>query len=705
MKSVFKLTILLFIAILIFFGCSMPGDPADNITIEDHQFALTLDREKFDFSGLNESIDLDSSNIGDNLTIEAFVGSSELRLGDLRIDEIDISESYEPGFNVPAEVPIPATSFSNDFNHIPEIYEGGQSPFKWARVDSGHIFITVKNDPKSVEFDEIKFIMTNNQDAVLLEETVGVPIGQTKIIKVDIAGKLLTENMTMNTSFHIPNQTHDSPVELKVAFNFTLGECSVDSARAIFADQRLVNDSLYTVTMDNIIAQQIIAKDAEIMVKIKNESNFKLQIETQIDSLYNLRDEALVKLDTIRIAPQDDNFSNPFAYDLDSCRLSIRQIEQPDPLEPILQGINIKAVTYCGGVDDEYGYVTFVKDQKASFYYYLANTGQEHDQLGDFSVYAIKGRIENDTIEFDEESEKFGDDDFEWDEYDGIQLATLDNAKLILETSADDFNIETLKLDSFLIKGVKYKNGVRLISEPYLITTDPEILENLGDDGNKDTLLINGLKDVVNFHPDSILYLLKPIITSEGTIRNSDYISMQLEVGVPFAATITDTIITNEGDIQEIDPLVDSEDLDISVLSMHLKAFVNNPSVTARALLNINISDSYDEEGDSLTGDIKKLLSVFLANNPDDKPNGYMLHELENPYTDALYLDENGVSIPDSLFQMMFDSTTYIQQEIKLFPSLPGDTIMMNPQDFIDIQLMLKTHVKTTINIGDDDDE
>lgn len=701
MKSVFKLTILLFVAILIFFGCSMPGDPADSITIEDQQFALTLDRERFDFSGLNESIDLDSSSIGDDLAIGAVIDSSELRLGELRIDEINISENFEPGISFDAETPIPEASFSKDFYNIPEIYEGGQSPFKWAQVDTGHVFITVKNAPESVNFDTIKFIMTNNQDAVLLEEAIGVPIGQTKIIKVDMAGKLLTENMTMNTYFHIPNQPHAGPVELKVALDFTLGECSVDSALAIFADQRLVNDSLYTITMDNIIAQQIVAKDAEIMVKIKNESNFKLQVETQIDSLYSLKDEALVELDTIRIEPQGDNLDNPFVYNLDSCRVSI---EQPDPLEPTLQGINFKSVTYCRSEGGGYDYVTFVKGQKARFYYILANTGQDHDQLNDFSAYMVKGRIENDTIEFDEDSEKFGDDDFEWDDYDGIQLESLNNAKLILETSADDLNIETLKLDSFLIKGVKYENGVRLVSEPYFITTDPEVLENLGGDGEKDTLLINGLKDVVNFHPDSIIYSLNPIITSEGTIRNSDHISMQLEIGVPFVATITDTIIVNEGEIQKIDPLVDSEDIDITVLSMYLKAFVNNPSVTARALLDINISDSYDEEGDSLTGDIKKLLSVFLANNPDDKPDGYMLHELEHPYTDAFYLDENGVLIPDSLFQMMFDSTTYIQQEIKLFPSLPGDTIMMNPQDFIDIQLMLKTHVKTTINIGDDDE-
>ncbi|MCK4978821.1 MAG: hypothetical protein KAS62_00425, partial [Candidatus Delongbacteria bacterium] len=230
-------------------------------------------------------------------------------------------------------------------------------------------------------------------------------------------------------------------------------------------------------------------------------------------------------------------------------------------------------------------------------------------------------------------------------------------------------------------------------------------------DFDRDTLLITEragspipFTDIINFQPDTIEYRADATMTFDGKLLYTDALDLELLVSTPLSITITDSM-TKTIDVHEMGQLELGEGSE--VLSLKINSFINNPpdpsDRNAKIKFAINISDSIVQtinSEDSLAGDnITEILSLYITANPTGFENGYMLNDLVD--NQGLDIDEEGISIPPDVINMMIEKKTYMQEVITIYPDGPTGEVFLDDTGSIEVQ----TKISGEFNLSTGDGE
>lgn len=696
---IFYKTLLCFSAVLVtLVSCSF-DEIGDQITLENTKINIAFDREKFDFQKMQQLSDPDTIAIGDSLVAEAVIDSNKVSFGDLRVGGQNYSNL---GFGYPFG-PISGTLPADTLSYtISGINSGMQPDFIWANITNGKMFIDVKNE--MLNSLTIKFTLLNNQDAAILDTTLS-PTNMSIFFKTDsvyLSGKKLTSHMKMKIDFSWPNQTVsglDDKDSLK--FNFRIGECTFSSAYAKFANNIISDDSLYTFEVKNITeVREMIAKNAGLRVKIRNNSNFYLDMISNADSIFNLRTNTYInQLELQNLSPNTTGYLTP-DIDLDSCRIRfVRNIVNGE----IKHGIRLKSKTICkdqaGPGSGMIGYVLFDQTQEAWVIVSMQGKQKKKNKKSrsssdtDIHAYRIDGKMVNSVTKIEGKARELGDD-INWDEYNGINADSL-SLKIMLDINRSSLVFSQLKIDSLFVQGKK-KNGQ--LSEPVLLLSgylpgNLPILNNVNDA----EIAVTGLEKVINFHPDSIVYNGNIVTTYDGLIYDTDLIETKFGFGVPLQVQATvpagQAALTQSSDVDSLDAINDNENLNIEAVKIDLDAFINNPkAIDIKMRLTVKISDeivkTFDTENDSLVGNIDTLMTVLLQKDYKGSTS-YMVSNL---------MGNKPVELKKEAITRMLKNKTYIQQTLEVISQGPGHPIIMKPEDFIEVQLKLSGDLNVTFD-------
>ena len=673
MITKFKLLVLMAMSLLILYtGCTF-DEPGSDFTIEERLLSISFDRDTYDFSKMLVTNNLDTIAIGDSIRIESIIDSSTIDFDDLRIQSISESQQIPyAGTPIPAGIDIPRLEVNETYSNF-----GGNDPdFAWARVDTGRFTVSVYNGYKQLEFDSIVIQLVNNLSEVVSESVIeDLEIGLTGTSMELLDSTLITRNMNLlATIINSPVQAslNTQGVDNDDYLNFTLamGDCSVDSAFAKFHNQAVIDDSLYAVDVEDIKAREIITKDTEIRISVRNTSPFYLDMRVHIDSLTEINNNNTPFAENDLVNPNSTYDMTP--RDLDYWSLKLSETVDNE------MAIFISDTTYARSGGSGTNMVVFHKNDEAKFFVTLTNVNSGVNDLNDFQAYSITGELIDKEFNIDSSNTDLGDD-IDWDEFSGLQLDSI-GVWLKIDINNDDLEIQELAFDSLFMQGHK-NDGT--FSELVEIEIDP--IQNLNDT----IIRLYGLEDIINFHPDEISYEVKALINDDDiTILDSDIIKMDLQLGVPLQATVTDTVII-EGDVEAMEAVVDTSSLVIEALYFNINSYINNPFLDMETKLFVNLSESvaptYDGENDSLVGTIYTLLETNLRQN-------------DNPGTDVGYMlyDENGEPLDNDAVNKLLSTDTYIQQKIVIYPDTLNPIIML-PQDYIQIQLKMDGKVKISI--------
>ena len=681
MISKFKLLILLAFSMLILYtGCTF-DDPNEEFTIEERDLNISFDRDKYDFTKMLVTNNLDTIAIGDSIKIETIIDSTTIDFDDLRISSISESEQIPySGAPIPAGIDIPRI----EVNEIYENFGGNNPDFAWARVDTGRFTVSVYNGYKQLEFDSIIIQLVNNISEVVSESVIeDLEIGLSKSSTEMLDSALITRNMNLHATII------SSPVQASLnsqgvdnddylTFNLNLGNCAVDSAFAKFHNQAIIDDSLYTINVEDIKASEIITKNAEIRISVDNTSPFYLDMRVRIDSLteINNNNSPFAKADLVN----PNTIHEMEVKNLDYWRLRLSENENNE------MAVFISDTTYARSGGSGTNMVTFHKNDRAKFYITITNSNSLPNVNEDFEAYSITGELINKEFSIDSSRTDLGDD-IDWDDYTGLQLDSI-GVWLEIDINNDDLVLQTLTLDSLFMQAYKDGNSVgemiEIYSNPITLEFDP--IHNLNDT----IIRLYGLEEVINNHPDEISYEVKALINDDDiTIIDTDLINMDIKIGVPLQATFDDTV-TILGDVEEMEAVVeDSSGFEMEALYFNIDSYVNNPFLDMETTLYVNLSEhiapTYDGEKDSLVGTIYTLLEADL-------------HQNTTPGSDVGYMIFDGAGEPlgNDAVNKLLNRNTYIQQKIEIMPDVTNPVIM-NPEEYIELQLKLSGKVKISI--------
>jgi len=270
--------------------------------------------------------------------------------------------------------------------------------------------------------------------------------------------------------------------------------------------------------------------------------------------------------------------------------------------------------------------------------------------------------------------------------------------KIIASFERNDLSMESLSLQGFQMRGIKTDGS----TSDWVLLNGYELT-----DFNLDTLLIEEdptspipFEDIINFQPDTIEYKADATMTFDGKLYYNDKLNLDLLVSTPLEITITDSLV-KELDVHDMDQLDVGDDSEI--LSLKINSFINNPSddLNAKIKFTVNISDSMVidpvDSTEVLAGNVQKIFSLYITSNPAGFPNGYMLNDLID--NQGLEIDEDGISLPPEIVNMMMKKDTYMQEIITIYPE-GTDPITLQDQGFVEVQTKISGEFK--ISTGGD---
>jgi len=683
---IFYKTLLCFSAVLVtLVSCSF-DEMGDQITLENHKLNISFDREKFDFKKLKEVNELDPIDFDVLLEFEPILDTTVVDLSDLKFEQITdnflVDSSMIPPenleeFDSDAGTQIDAQIFDMEPSEI--IPQSGEQQFEWARIDTGRFNITVTNNFHQVIFEKIDFTLKNDRYETILQGTfVNLEAGSTQSINnIRLDHKLITDTLFLNQSVQTPvisaADNHGDVVWPTDALNFSysLGQSTIDSAKASFDPVKREESTTHQIDINNIIARNIAIKDGEIKFKAINNTALKLDVHFAINGLKNA-DTGETYYKMLDVQP---NSSSGNTTTLDNWNLTFGTD----------QGIPIKdSITCSTPVLGQM--IVFHKTDKVSFITTLSAKNSLSSGLLPLKIKSVDGRVSGSGFELGEDPQSLGDD-FNWDEFSGINVDQL-TAELKLDVNRNDLKFETISFADFKIQGRK-RNG----QHSDFSLTIPS-MTNVNDT----TVIISGFENVINFKPDTLVFSGKAVASFDGIIYDTDVINMTLGFGLPITINTTvpegSAAITQKSDIDSIDALNDSEDLNIEAVYINLDAFINNPKkIDAKMRLTVMTSDKLIHKNgttvltDSLAGNVTELVVVNIQKDYNGS-SSYMLSDLSGK---PISLDKNTIT-------SMLKSKTYIQQTLEVISQGPGHPIVMKPEDYIEVQLKLSGDVDITFD-------
>jgi len=679
---IFYKTLLCFSAVLItLVSCSF-DEMGDQFTLENTKINIAFDREKFDFQKLHEINELSPIKIGDSLMVDAVLDSHQVSFEDLRLAAITQTRTINWPFTaIPANTAIPHMVFSDSINNV----EGINPKFEWARIDTGSITVSLKNE--MLALDSLVVVVYNGfisgQDPKLIKINTGYfPIDPNlKRFTRPLNGKFLKRGMKVKMTAYTKDGTTTSD-ELNQSdylyADFSMSSCAIDSARADFDTQKIVDDSLYVVNLDNISeAREIVTKEATIQINVKNKTGFLLDMKVGIDSLYDLRTHSYIPTKPLVLSPGVTD-SLPNGIPIDSCRIKLIKNSVNE------DAVYIRSTTYCKSDSSGVPWVTYRKSQKAWLYVSISKTNTKKEP---FSAYWVDGKMDHKALDINKEA-KAVSGDIDWSDFEGINADSL-QAKLNLNVGRDDLKLQEIKFEEFKIQGRKTlaNGGTQSAWYPLTIPTMTNV--------NDTSVFIAGLENVINFHPDTLVYSGKAITTFDGKLYDYDSINIDLGFGVPLQVQATvpagQVALTQSADVDSLDAINDNEDINIEAVKIGLDAFINNPkAIDAKMRLTVKISDhivkTFDAENDSLVGNVDTLMTAILQKDYNGSTS-YMISNLQGG---------KPVELKKEAITQMLKNKTYIQQTLEVISQGPGHPIIMKPSDFIEVQLKLSGDLNIT---------
>ncbi|MBN1968655.1 MAG: hypothetical protein JXR48_03415 [Candidatus Delongbacteria bacterium] len=659
--------------------------------VEETVIKIPFGKKTYDFLRMDDNVDLDSASVGDSLKFDYTLDSIAMALYELTVDGTEGDTLINFPFTVASGLPILSTEIGKDLI----IYDNDDPQFRWAMVDSGDITISIENKFEELGFEKIIVEMFMNEESldpdlgvtnfiIFRDSIVNLTPGEIKSFTSQLNGKYITDNMQMNISgmnYELTSAQNTIGVDDSqyLGFNYELSECTFDSTKVKSLNDSISKRDLIELEYENINIEWLKVRDADLRINIDNHTPFNMTIDVVVDSLFSLvGDSVLYNIDQFTIA-DGEVYKN--RYDLNQTIVYFDG-NNKTPLSYDLQFNND---------GDEY----FRFTQADSVFMIVEMTGTSTDMFTEkpFYMRSVKATAEDKEVDFDDEPIEL---DFDWEGYEGLQIDsiyTLLNAKL----SRDDLVFEKIIFDSLQFMGKK-KNGE--FTEWFDAYAEP-----LSDFNSGNTRII-GLGNLLNFHPDSIMYRVKPKISFDSIIRRTDQIFLDINFGVPAQATVVDTV-NRKGDVEEIEAIDEEGDaLSYEVLDFVMDAFVNYQLMTPDSIdvefwgeIEIMISTNADLEKDSLMGEVQSVLKVKVRDDNFDEHGFYLSDPSVNPYftsQNGSYIDSDGIHVDKEIADLMLKNKTYIQSVIRLFPTEEGKFIKMTKDDYVEITL--KAEIKTILN-------
>ncbi|MBN2788750.1 MAG: hypothetical protein JXR69_01010 [Candidatus Delongbacteria bacterium] len=710
-----KVKLFIWALILIWFiSCSIPSDPSDTITLENYKINIVFDRETFEFDTLNLEVKLDPIAFPESLKVAPIRDSTSQDFNDFVIEggakskyvQYDAGATYNPGMNVPA------IAYMDSIVNIPD-----NAQFIWANTDSMVVSFSVENNYDQLIFDSLNIVILR-KDTVYSD--LGMPAyldgyreiidttffdfqpGTTKIDSLLLDQAWITDDMTLrltayNQRLAPANNTTGLDANQNLYFNINFDDCTFHSAFANFNAQVVEETERYSrgdiTEYGNIKLRSIILKDAILSVDARNETDLFVEIDGQIDNFYDLRmgEDSLVNVDKFAVNPRTVTEDITGPYTIDSCKFTVNYEDQSATVTHTSWGRALP-----GSPDDPY--VILTQNDSVSFYFEIESNNASQNYV---PFYEFDGLVENETIEISETTSGFAED-IDWDDWNGITLNSM-NLNIAASFERDDLVMQNLILENFRMRGTK-TDGT--------LPTDWVLLEGYTlTNFNSDTLLITEdpsspaqFESIINYQPDAIEYSANATMTFDGKLMYNDKLNLELLVSTPLEITITDSLV-KELDVHEMNQLDLGEGSE--VLSLKINSFINNPpdALDRNAVIKftVNIADSVELDADSvqvLAGDnVRNVFSMYITANPDDFPNGYMLNDLID--NQGLDIDEDGISLPPDVIEMMMDRDTYMQEIITIKPEIPGGEVYLNDTGFIEVQTKLSGEFKISTGDGE----
>lgn len=684
---IFYKTLLCFSAVLItLVSCSF-DEMGDQFTLENTKINIAFDREKFDFQKMHEINELSPIKIGDSLTVDAVNDTSTLEFTDLKIEEKTETYNIPSTTSYPSGVQIPPFDYTVTKENIP--YENPdqtqpEQKFDWAKIDTGKFSIDIYNSYAQIYFKSIHFTLTNKwNETVFVDSINNLDIGSSGTTgPISLNQKMITNNMKLKTRIKTQavaasQNSQGMSTSDYLMFTYKLSESSFDSAYATFNTQKVISDSLHQMDISDMIAKKISLKNGEVRFNAINNSAFKLDMRFAIDSLQNpSTGERYYK--KFSVEPYG---SNLVYAPIDKWTLGIETSNNQ-------QGVLLKDTTYCrSGSSDPNAMVKYHKTDKAYFITSFCKWDPQHIKKDPVQAYWVDGKMDHKALEINKEA-KAVSGDIDWSDFEGIHADSL-QAKLNLNVGRDDLKLQEIKFEDFKIQGRKTlaNGGTQSAWYPLTIPTMTNV--------NDTSVFIAGLENVINFHPDTLVYSGKAITTFDGKLYDYDSINIDLGFGVPLQVQATvplgQVALTQSADVDSLDAINDNENMDIEAVKIDLDAFINNPkAIDAKMRLTVKISDqivkTFDAENDSLAGNVDTLMTAILQKDYNGSTS-YMISNLQGG---------KPVELKKEAITQMLKNKTYIQQTLEVISQGPGHPIIMKPSDFIEVQLKLSGDLNIT---------
>ena len=701
-----KVKLFIWALMLIWFvSCSIPGDPSEDITIENYKINIVFDRETFEFDTMNLAIELDPIAFPESLKVAPIRDITSQDFNDFFVEGGSKSDylEYDGGapHNIGEAIPVDSTTIFIDgiLNH---------KQFLWANTDSMRVDFSIENKYNELIFDSLNIVLLRKD--TMYTGMPGFLNGYREVINtgfslddfqsgITFRNSLLldkvwiTDSMTLKVTVYNLGLTLTEPLNSSqnLPFNINFEDCKFHRAFANFHAQVDNQTDTYSrgdsTEYGNIRLRSIILKDFQFSVDSRNETDLYVEIDGQVDNFYNLRlgEDHLVDVDTLKIQPNSGFIPDIIGpYNLDSCRFEVNYADQSATVTHDSWGRAAKN-------SPDYPYVELDQNDSVHFYFEIesADPGQNF-----IPFYEIDALVSNETIEISETTSGFADE-IDWDDYDGVSLNMM-NLKAEASFSREDLEMDVIILENFRMIGVK--NGIQ----------DPGGWVNLRDttlyDFNNGILDLeeivggNSFSDLINNKPDAIEYMANVTMTFDGVLKYDDKLQLELLVSTPLEITITNSLV-KELDVHKMEQLDMGNDSE--VLSLHINSFINIPSddFNAKIKFTVNISDSTEldlaDSTEILVDEIRVFSLEIMSNSDAGFERGYMLNELTSNN-----FDEKGISFPDSVVNMMMGKDTYLQEIITITPT-GDDPIVLSDTGFIEVQTKLSGEFKLSTGDGE----
>ena len=702
-----KVKIFIWALMLIWFiSCSIPSDASDDIMFENYKINIVFDRESFEFNELELKVKLDPIAFPESLKVAPVRDETSQDFNDFVVEGGTKSKylQYDSGASHPTTTVIRDSFYTDSIVNIP-----GNAQYLWAKTDSLRVNFSLENNYNELAFDSLNIVILRHDSLYL-----GVPFSQANRTVVDttfydfqpgttkadyllLDNAWITKDMTLRLIAYNRGLTLTQPLDAtqNLYFNIIFDDCTFHKAFANFNAQVENQTDTYSrgdvSEYGNIKLRSIILKDFQFSVDSRNETDLYVEIDGHIDNFYDLRlgENYLVDVDTLKINPNSDSIDVVGPYMLDSCRFNVNFAEQSATVTHDSWG-------RAADTSSTNPYVHLDRLDSVHFYFEIesANPGQDY-----VPFYEFDGYVENETIQISETTSGFADE-IDWDDYNGVTLNMM-NLKAEASFSRDSLIMDVIILENFRMRGIKAG-----VPQATWINLKDTTLVNFNN-GILDLIELDtggSFSDLINYKPDTIEYMADATMTFNGILKYDDKLQLELLVTTPLEITITDEFV-KELEVHEMDSLGLNEGSEI--LSLKINSFINNPpdesDRNAIIKFTINISDSViqtvsSEEDSLLTGDVKEIFSMFITSNPDGFPDGYMLNNLVD--NQGLDIDEEGISLPPEIINMMIEKKTYMQEVITIKPEIPGGEVYLSDTGFIEVQTKISGELNLSTGGG-----